>query len=60
MKDRQVWLEKGIIFKNLNLNWSKSHAMLPTPLKLSNDIYRIFLELEIIKINQALVSLIII
>ncbi|MDC1153787.1 hypothetical protein OAT05_00710 [Candidatus Pelagibacter sp.] len=42
MKDRQVWLEKGIIFKNLNLNWSKTHAMLPTPLKLNSDIYRIF------------------
>lgn len=39
---KQIWIEKGIIFKNLKLNWSKTHAMLPTVYKLKDNIFRVF------------------
>lgn len=57
MKNEQIWKEKGIIFKNLNLSWSKSHAMLPTILKLNKDIFRIFFGTRNIK-NQSSIGFI--
>ena len=51
---KQIWIEKGIIFKNLKLNWSKTHAMLPTVYKLKDNIFRVFFEQEIRKISQVL------
>lgn len=38
-----VWEKKGIIFEpNTNLFWSKTHSMIPTPLKLTDDLYRVY------------------
>ena len=37
------WDKKGLIFKpDKRLYWSKSHAMIPTPLKLNKDEVKVF------------------
>ena len=41
-KNTQVWKRLGLIFNTLNVNWSKTHYMLPTPFKLNVNNYRIF------------------
>ena len=38
----QTWKRLGLIFSTLNLEWSRTHSMLPTPFKLSAHNYRIF------------------
>lgn len=43
MKNKlQIWKRLGLIFTTLKVNWSKTHSMLPTPLKLTKYNYRIF------------------
>lgn len=42
MNKKQIWNRKKLIFDRLNLNWSKTHAMVPTALRLNKNIYRIY------------------
>ena len=42
MKKLQCWKTFGLIIKPKNKKWSKTHCMLPTPYKLSENKYRIF------------------
>jgi len=51
-KNIQTWKRLGLIFKTLNLDWSKTHSMLPTPFKLNRHNYRIFFGTRNIK-NQS-------
>ena len=39
---KQIWEKKGLIFKKLPFRWSRSHSMLPTPLRITEYKYRIF------------------
>ena len=37
------WIKKGrVIFPQKNIPWMKSHAMLPTVVHLSNNLFRVY------------------
>ena len=39
---KQVWIPQGFLIKPAKKSWSKTHCMLPTPIKISKNKYRIF------------------
>ena len=42
------WIKKGLIFKpDKRLFWSKTHSMIPTPLKLNEKELKVFIQVEI-------------
>jgi hypothetical protein len=52
----QKWEKKGLLIQSKkNYNWNKSHCMLPTALKLSHNIFRIFYATRNKK-NQSVIS----
>ncbi len=39
---KQIWIPQGFLIKPTKKSWGKTHCMLPTPLKISKNKYRIF------------------
>ena len=54
----QNWVKLGLIIRPKKKKWNLTHCMLPTPIKLTENKFKIFLELEMIKTNLLLVQLI--
>ncbi len=53
---KQLWKKLGLIIKPQKLfSWNRTHSMIPTPLYLGNDVYRIFFGTRN-KSNQSCIS----
>ena len=55
MKKKQFWSKLGLLIKPTKKNFSQTHCMLPTPIKLSKDKFRVFFATRNKK-NQSIIS----